>query len=117
MEQRLGNQDSANRHFAEYKLILFGPTCCDDEQEHLRADDEAPAGLQDADEEAGAGSDHHYFSFHRPCLETHKRFSWLLLSFENRDNVLPEAFMTSRKFIIVLVLTILRKEVVGLGGL
>ena len=55
LEQRLGNQDSANRHFAEYKLILFGPTCCDDEQEHLRADDEAPAGLQDADEEAGAG--------------------------------------------------------------
>ena len=54
------------------------------------------------------------FSFHRPCLETHKRFSWLLLSFENRDNVLPEAFMTSRKFIIVFVLTILRKEVVGL---
>ena len=57
------------------------------------------------------------FSFHRPCLETHKKFSWLLLSFENRDNVLPEAFMTSRKFIIVFVLTILRKEVVGLGGL
>ena len=55
LEQRLGNQDSANRYFAEYKLILFGPTCCDDEQEHLRADDEAPAGLQDADEEAGAG--------------------------------------------------------------
>ena len=39
--------------------IYFGTTCCDDEQEHLRADDEAPAGLQDADEEAGAGTDHH----------------------------------------------------------
>ena len=88
-----------------------------DAQEHLGADDEAAAGLQDADEEAGAGSNHHHFSFHRPCLETHKRLFWLLLSFENRDNVLPEAFMTSRKFIIVFVLTILRREVVGLGGL
>ena len=33
--------------------LIFG------EQEHLGADDEAPAGLQDADEEAGAGVDHH----------------------------------------------------------
>ena len=30
-----------------------------DDQEHLGADDEAAAGLQDADEEAGAGVDHH----------------------------------------------------------
>ena len=63
LEQRLGNQDSANRYFAEYKLILFGATCCDDEQEHLRADDEAPAGLQDADEEAGAGRQYYLINY------------------------------------------------------
>ena len=47
-----------------YKWIILGSTCYDvegnvydgdDEQEHLGADDEAAAGLQDADEEAGAG--------------------------------------------------------------
>ena len=55
-----------------YKWIILGPTCYDvegdvgddhvcnvydgdDEQEHLGADDEVAAGLQDADEKAGAG--------------------------------------------------------------
>ena len=38
-------------------MIMFAMSMYDgdDEQEHLGADDEAPAGLQDADEEAGAG--------------------------------------------------------------
>ena len=37
------------------KLSAVSNSPDDLEQEHLGADDEAPAGLQDADEEAGAG--------------------------------------------------------------
>ena len=42
---------------------------CDDEQEHLGADDEAAAGLQDADEEAGAGRQYHLINHVNYCRQ------------------------------------------------
>ena len=51
------------------KLSAVSNSPDDLEQEHLGADDEAPAGLQDADEEAGAGRQYHLINHVNYCRQ------------------------------------------------
>ena len=53
----------------------------DNEQEHLGADDEAAAGLQDADEEAGAGCHcHHSYQLYQLYQPTSNHYQTILSS-------------------------------------